>query len=184
MAPWAGFTNKGGVDITAYLIGSWEELVAVAGGSNYQLGNCPEGVLEASKEFYRHEDTQFPRKVDLVVPIRAGYKFTGRLEEIHSQNVSLLLGQTLDVGVQNYIYIGALDQSYFFSLRGRRTRVSDGVAIEFRIHKCIQASLFSLASGDETQGSPLEVEGLDDTAGGYGGSATMPLGWIYVPSMA
>lgn len=184
MAPWAGFTDKGGVDISSYLIGSWPEVVAVKSGVNYKLGNCPEGVLEVSREFYRHEDTQFPRKVDLVIPIRVGMKFMGRLEELHAQNVSFLLGQTLAVGAQNYIYIGTLDQSYFFSLRGMRERISDGVAIEFMIFKCIQAALFSLGSGDEVQGSPLECEGLDDSAGDYGGSSSMPLGWIYVPSAA
>lgn len=181
---WAGFTNQGGVDTTAYLIGSWDELVAVKTAVLYQLGNCPDGQLECSKEYYRHEDTQFPRKIDLVVPIRAGMKFSGQLEEIHAQNVSLLLGQTLAVGTQNYIYVGTLDQSYFFTLRGRRARVSDGVVIEFQIHKCIQSALFSLGSSDETNGAPLECEGLDDTAGDYGGSSAMPLGWIYVPSKA
>ena len=181
---WAGFTNKGGVDISAYLLGDWSEIIAIASNLNYSLGNCPEGALEISREFYRHEDTQFPRKVDLVIPVRVGMKFTGRLEEIHNQNVSLLLGQTLAVEPQNYIYVGVLAQSYFFSLRGMRERVSDGVALEFRIHKCIQSALFSLGGGDETQSSPLECEGLDDTAGGYGGSAAMPLGWIYVPSVA
>jgi len=43
-------------------------------------------------------------------------------------------------------------------------------------------NLFSLGSGDDAQGSPLEVEGLDDSDGNYGGSSTSPIGWLWVPN--
>jgi hypothetical protein len=178
---YSGFTKEGGVDTTSYLVGSWSEILAVASSVDYQIGNCPEGVLEVSREYYTHEDTSFPRKVDLVVPVRTGMKFTGVIEEIHAPNVSFLLGQTLAVSGQNYIYIGSLTTSYFFTLRGRRTRISDGTTIEFAMWKCLVSSLFSLGSGDEAQGSPLEVTGLDDTDGDYGGSSSAPIGFIWVP---
>lgn len=179
---YAGFTNPGGVDTNAYLVGDWEEVLALKSNVIYRLGNCPEGVLEISREYYRHEDTQWPRKVDWVAPIRTGMKFTGRLEEINAQNVSMLLGQTLAVGAQNYLYVGAQSSTYYFTLRGNRVRPQDNLTIEFQIHKCLQTSLFSLGGGDEAQGAPLECEGLDDAAGNYGGSSTNPLGWIYVPT--
>lgn len=177
---YSGFTKEGGVDISAYLVGSWSEIIAEVGAADYQIGNCPEGVLEISREYYQHEDTSFPRKIDLVVPIRTGMKFTGTVEEINNQNVSWLLGQSLNP-MQNYIYVGALTQSYFFTFRGRRVRISDGVGIEFCMWKAMVSSLFSLGSGDDAQGSPLEVTGLDDSAASMGGSATAPIGYMWVP---
>lgn len=180
---YAGFSNPGGVDTTAYLVGSWEEVIAVKGGTDYQIGNCPEGSLEISREYYRHEDTTFPRRMDMIIPIRAGMKFMGNVEEIHEQNVSMLLGQTL-TPTGNYIYHGNLEQSYFFTLRGYRRRVSDSVAVEFCMWKCLVVSTFTLGSGDEVQGVPMEVEALDDTDGDYGGSSTAPLGWLWVPTEA
>lgn len=179
---WKGFSKEGGVDTSSYLVGSWSELVGAIGANYYYIGNCPEGTLEISREYYTHEDTSFPRKVDLVVAVRAGMKFSGTVEEIHKQNVSWLLGQSFAPGAVDYLYVGALETSYFFTFRGRRMRVSDEVAIEFGIWKAMVSSVFSLASGDETQGSPLEVTGLDDSDGDYGGSSTKPIGYIYVPA--
>ena len=178
---YAGFTKEGGIDITSYLVGDWSEIIARQGGTDYQIGNCPEGVLEVSREYYTHEDTSFPRKADLVVPIRTGMKFSGKVEEIHRENISWLLGQSL-VPTLNYIYVGALTTSQFFTLRGRRMRISDGIAVEFAIWKALVSSIFTLGSGDEAQGSPVEVIGLDDTDGDYGGSATAPIGYIWSPA--
>lgn len=175
-----GFQKEGGVDTTAYLVGSWSELVASVGLVDYYIGNVPDGVLEISREHYSHEDASFPRKTDLVIPIRTGMKFSGVVEEIHKQNVSWLLGQGL-TPVSNYLYVGALTTSYYFTARGKRTRISDGVIIDFCIWKAMISSLFSLGSGDEAQGSPVEIIGLDDTDGDYGGSAEAPIGWIWIP---
>lgn len=179
---WAGFTNKGGVDIAAYVVGSWDEVVAVAGGANYSLGCVQDGVLEVSREYYRHQDNQFPRKMDMVIPTSVGMKFTGKVEELNSQNVALLLGQSLNQAGNNYLYVGALQSPYYFTLRGRRNRPQDGFQIEFVIWKGMQTAPFSFNSADEVVGSNLEVEALDDTAGTYGGSTTAPLGWLYVPA--
>jgi hypothetical protein len=177
------FTDKGSVDVSAYVMGDWEEIIAVKSAVNYHLGCCKEGVLEVSREFYRHMDNQFPRRMDAIIPMSIGMKFSGQLEELHSQNISLLLGQSL-VPTNNYLYVGALEEAYFFTLRGMRRRVADAVALEFCIWKCISASLLSLAGGDEVIGTPFEAEGLDDSAGDLGGDSTMPLGWLYIPSKA
>jgi len=177
---YAGFTKQGGVDESAYVVGHWSEVLANVSATDYYIGNCPDGTLEISREYYTHEDTSLPRKVDLVVPIRTGMKFSGTVEEINRQNVSWLLGQTLAPS-SNYIYVGAMAPAQFFTFRGRRHRPSDNVAIEFCMWKCMVSSLFSLGSGDDAQGSPLEVIALDDTDGDYGGGSTDPLGYIWVP---
>lgn len=178
---YSGFIKEGTVDESSILVGSWSEILASISATDYHVGNCPDGALEMGKEFYEHVDTSFPRKTDIVVPTRVWMKFTGKIEEINKQNVSWLLGQTLNPS-SSYIYVGPLDQAYYFTCRGRRMRVSDKVAIEFCIWKCLVKSLFALGGGDDAQGSPLEVEGLDDTDGDYGGSAAAPIGYIWVPA--
>lgn len=179
--PYSGYQKQGTIDETSLLVGSWSELVAVKSTNNYRIGNVKDGVLEIGREFYEHIDSSFPRKVDLVVATRVWMKFTGAVEEIHKQNVSWLIGNALNP-VSNYVYIGPLSTVYYFSLYGKRVRVSDGVVIEFRMHKCMTRNLFNLGSGDEAQATPLEVTGLDDTDGSYGGSAVSPIGWIWVPN--
>ncbi len=54
------------------------------------------------------------------------------------------------------------------------THAAKGAVIRHR-------SLFSLAGGDEAQGSPFEVEALDDKSSNFGGSSIDPLGWLWVP---
>jgi len=174
------FTQEGTYDESSLLVGDWSEIYAEITGTQYRIGNVPEGVLEIGREFMEHIDTSFPRTTDLVVATRVWMKYTGKVEEINCQNVSFLLGQSLSCS-SNYLYVGDLETPTYFTLFGKRTRVSDGVDIVFRIHKCLQRSLFSLGGGDEWAGSPLEVEGLNDVDGDYGGSSTDPLGWIWVP---
>jgi hypothetical protein len=178
---YAGYTKEGTYDETALLVGSWSELLAVKSSTDYHIGNVREGVLEIGREFYEHVDSSFPRKTDLVVATKVWMKFTGTVEEIHKQNVSMLAGGVLNP-VSNYIYIGPLQMVNFFTLYGKRIRISDGVVIEFRMHKCMTRNLFSLGSGDDAQGSPMEVDALDDTDGDYGGSSTSPIGWLWVPN--
>lgn len=177
---YAGFTKEGTVDVSAILVGSWSEVLANVSGTDYQIGNVPEGQLEIGREFYEHVSTAFPRRTDLVVQTRVWMKFTGTVEEIHKQNVNWLMGGLIS-STNNYVYVGQFTSLNYFTFLGKRTRISDGVTIEFRMHKCLVRSVFSLASGDEAQGSPLEVEGLDDEQGDFGGSATSPVGWIWVP---
>jgi hypothetical protein len=181
MPIYGGFSREGTYDEAALLVGSWSEVIAEKSGNHYHVGNVKDGVLEIGREYYEHVSSAFPRKTDLVVATRVWMKFTGVVEEIHRQNVSWLSGRALNP-TSDYIYVGILSTSYYFTFHGRRVRISDGVNIEFRMHKCMTRNLFSLGSGDEAMGSPLEVEGLDDTEGGYGGSAASPIGWIWVPA--
>ena len=179
---YAGFTKQGGVDESSYVVGHWSEILATpCGGADVQIGNCPDGTLEVSREYYMHEDTSLPKKVDAVAPIRTGMKFSGVVEEIHRRNVSWLLGQSLAPS-SNYIYVGAMGPARFFTLRGRRHRHSDNMALEFCIWKVMVTSMFTLASSDEANGSPLECTGIDDTDGDCGGDANGPLGYIWAPT--
>ena len=175
------WSQEGTIDESSLLVGDWSEVFAEVSGAAYRIGNVPEGVLEIGREFIEHVDTSFPRKVDLVIPSKVWMKFTGQVEEVNRQNVSWLLGQTL-APASDYLYVGVLQTPTYFTFRGARIRVSDSVRIHFKMHKCLLRSLFSLAGGDDFISSPLEIEALNDTDGDYGGSASSPLGWIWVPA--
>ncbi len=175
------FTKEGTYDETALIGGDWSEVYAEISGNPYRVGNVPNAQLEIGREFLEHVDTSFPRTVDQIIPTRVWMKFTGEVEEIHNQNVSWMMGQTLAPGSQNYLYVGDLQTPIYFTFFGKRVRFSDGVEIVFRMHKCIVRSVFSLSGGDEYAASPLELEALNDVDSDYGGSSTMPLGWIYAP---
>lgn len=179
---YAGFSDKGTVDVDSILVGDWIELLAVKSGVDYQIGNVREGALEVSREYYQHTDSQFPRLVDKVFVVSSGFRFTGQIEELHAQNISLLIGQGPNVGNTNYLYPGVLTAPQYFTLRGRRIRDADSYQMEFAIWKCLQMAAFQLAGGDEAVASPFEAMGLDDSAGDYNGSASIPLGFIYAPS--
>jgi len=174
------WSQEGTIDEASLLLGDWSEVFAESGGNAYRIGNVPEGVLEVGREFIEHVDTSFPRTVDLVIPSKVWMKFSGQVEEVHQQNVSWLLGQTL-TPTSNYLYAGDLQAPVYFTFRGARIRISDSVRIHFKMHKCLVRSLFSLAGGDDFISSPLELEAMNDKGGDYGGSATDPLGWLWIP---
>jgi len=178
--------TEGTVDSSALIVGDWSEIsieYPAQSGTWLYVGNCPEGVCEVSKEDYQHEGTNFPRKVDLVVPIRTGMKFTGRIEEIHVENLRLVLGMD-PTNVNNYVYVGALTTPTYFTFRAQRQRNSDAQEITFKMFKAQSSGLMQIAGGDEAISTPIEIIALDDAAGNYGGSDAAPLGYIYLPAKA
>lgn len=175
--------TEGTVDKNSILVGDWSELsVEYPIGSDTWLyiGNAPEGALEVSQEVYDHVSTAFPRKVDLRVPVRTDMKFTAQLEEIHAENIRLILGQAPNIS-ENYIYVGALSTPKYFKFRAQRVRISDAVEITVVFWKAVSSGLLQLAGGDEAIASPVEIVALDDSSGDYGGSSVAPLGYIVVP---
>ena len=173
-------TQQGTVDVAALIVGDWSVVGFEYNSVEYPIGNVPEGTLEIGREYYRHQGTQLPRRVDAVFLITTSMRFTGTVEECHERNMRFALGKDPSV-LTDYIYIGAAEIPSFFTFTARRFRPSDNALIEAKIWKALLVSTFSLAGGDETVGTPLEVEGLDDSAGNYGGSAAAPLGYLYVP---
>jgi hypothetical protein len=175
--------TEGSVDKNAIIVGDWSEIsIEFPAGSNNWLfiGNSPEGLVEVSKEIYDHVSTAFPRKVDLRIPVRADMKFTCQIEEVHAENLRLILGQAPNDS-NAYIYVGALVTPQFFKFRAKRRRNSDLAEITVVFWKGVSSGLLQLAGGDEAISSPLEVVALDDSAGDYGGSSDAPLGYINIP---
>jgi len=117
------------------------------------------------------------------VPIRTGMKFTGRIEEIHVENLRLVLGMD-PTNVNNYVYVGALTTPTYFTFRAQRQRNSDAQEITFKMFKAQSSGLMQIAGGDEAISTPIEIIALDDAAGNYGGSDAAPLGYIYLPAKA
>lgn len=176
---------EGTVDSAALIVGDWSELWFDYSSTSYPLGNVPEGTIEIGNEYYKHQGTQLPRRIDAVFLISSSMKFTGNLEEVHWNNVAFALGQdpsTYGSGSgSEYLQIGANQTPKYFTFCGRRYRPSDNKMMEFKIWKGMIASTFSLAGGDEAVSVPIEIEGLDDQAGAFGGSSSSPLGYLYVP---
>lgn len=170
----------GTVDENAIFIGEWEEIVIIRGAVEYYVGSVPGGQLEIGHEFYDHWSTCYPRKKDIRIPVNTHMKFTGNLEELHNDNIKLLLGQDPST-CEHYIYIGALRTIDYVSVRGRRRRQSDAFPLEFYIYKTNATSLLQIGSSAEAISTPIEFEALDDSDGDYGGSCDAPLGYLYVP---
>jgi hypothetical protein len=172
---------QGTIDVNALIVGDWSEVLFVHNAVEYQLGNCPEGELKCGREYYQHQGTQLPRRVDAVFLISASMSFSGQLEEVHERNCRFALGKDPSVDA-SYIYIGGSETPQFITLVGRRFRPGDAELIEFKIYKGLVVSEFAMNSTNEAVKVPLEVQGLDDQAGDFGGSAEGPLGYLYVPN--
>jgi len=174
--------TEGSIDLNAILVGDWSELSVefpAESGTWLFIGSTKNGMLSVTQEIYDHISSAFPRKVDLRVPTRADMKFNADIEEIHAQNVRLILGQAPDDD-NSYVYVGALSVPQYFKFRAKRVRLSDQVEITVVFWKAVSAGLLELAGGDEAVASPIEIAALDDSAGDYGGSSTAPLGYINI----
>lgn len=175
--------TEGTVDLTSIIVGDWSEIAIEfpPDSDNWLLiGNAPEGVLEITKEIYDHISTAFPRRVDLRVPVKADMKFTAQIEEIHAENIRLILGQAPNVS-EAYVYVGALVTPQYFKFRAKRRRNSDLAEIIVVFWKAVSSGLLQLGGGDEAISSPIEIVALDDSGGDYGGSSSAPLGYINLP---
>lgn len=176
--------TQGSIDTAAALVGDWSDVdFLTTNGKRYNIGSVKEAVLELTRENFMHVSTALPRVVDYVVPVRAGMRFTGNAEEPHRALFHALMGDEIDAA-SNYIYPGVQQCNVFFTLHIRRTRACDNVVIEAKIFKVSAAGLISIGGGDETVGTPIELEGLDDQANamGQGGGAAAPIGYIWLPT--
>ena len=68
---------EGTVDSAALIVGDWSELWFDYSSTSYPLGNVPEGTIEIGNEYYKHQGTQLPRRIDAVFLISSSMKFTG-----------------------------------------------------------------------------------------------------------
>lgn len=174
---------QGTIDVNSLIVGDWSEILYTFDGNDHYLGNCPAGELMVGREYYQHKGTQLPRRVDAVFLISTSMSFSGQLEEVHESNCRLALGKdpTAD---ETYIYIGGTETPQYITLTGRRYRPGDSALVEFKIYKGLVVSEFKLGNSNEALQVPLEVQGLDDQAGAYGGSVEGPLGYLYVPNQS
>ena len=178
----ATMQNQGTRQTGALLVGDWSRVTARQSAVDYLLGNCPEGVLEVEREDYIHHGTEFPRRTDFIAPIRIGFKFSGKLEEIQLQNVHGVIGDVWS-STGNYVYVGALKPANYFTITIDRQKFQDSTIMTAKLHKVLAAGSFQIGSGDEAQGMEVEFVALDDEDAFYGGSINDPLGWIYVPTI-
>lgn len=173
---------------TNLFLGDWSHVDVttdpLGAPTEYYLGLVTEGALEISREDSELMGTTFPKRVELVIPTRAGMKFTGQMAELHKANLHLLLGG-LPGNASNYLYPGVAcpDETKFVKFRAKRIRCDDFV-MEVIFWKAQSAGLISIGAGDPTTFAPLEMQALDDSNGTWGGSAAAPLGYLYAPDPA
>lgn len=152
--------------------------------TSYYLGQVNDGVLEISREDTELLGTAFPQTVEVMVPTRAGMKFSGTMLEMHKRNLHFLIGN-LPGTASNYIYPGVTcpDESKFVRFVARRIRCDEFV-MEAVFWKAQSNGLVQIGSGDPAASTPMEVAALDDNNGDWGGSSTARLGYLYAPDPA
>lgn len=181
LRPGEGIGKQGGIDEASYLAGSWSYIGVVQGGSEHEIGNAPEGVFTMSREEFEHQNTAFPRRTDVIATVRVGMMFEGRAQEIHRENVHLLWGDLYN-NTSFYVYGGGQRDCTFFTFSAKRLRICDKRTVEVYMWKCLSRGLFQLGEADEVIGTPFQFTALDDEGNDFGGSATAPLGYIYLPA--
>lgn len=179
LGPGEGKSTLGLIDGASLLFGSWEYVGAIQLGVDYELGSVVDAMLEMTREDYFHVSAKFPRFYDYIVPTKFGMRFAGNIEEIKRQNLNFMVGNLLASTLQ-YIYVGPTCDVNFFSFAAKRNRCDD-LIIEAFMWKCLTTGLIQLGNADEPIKAPFEVHALYDQAGTYGGSATAPLGYLWVP---
>ena len=118
--------------VTNLFYGQWShvELIVdpLGAATSYYMGMVEEGVLEISREDVEIMGTTFPQRLEVMVPTRAGMKFTGQVDELHKENLHFMLGDLPSVA-SNYLYPGVAcpDESKFVRFVARRIRCDDFV---------------------------------------------------------
>ncbi len=175
------FFNEGSVDKNAVFLGEWQEVAGIVSGTRYQIGTCKAGELIFGRTMYRHEDTSFPKKVDLVINVSVSITFSGQVDEVNKQNVAIVMGLSPATSTE-FIYFGNLVAPSYYGFHLLRRRQSDGQFIEGYIYKAITTGQFNLGASDEAVSIPLELEGMDDDDGSYGSTAQGRLGYLRIPA--
>lgn len=147
----------------------------------HYMGLVQDAALEISREDSEVLGTTFPRFAEVIVAATAGMQFTGTVNELHLENVNFMMGNLPNVA-NRYLYPGAScpNETDFVRFIARRTRC-DGFVMEALFWKAQSNGLIQIGVGDIVAGSPMEVNALNDTNSGFGGSAAAPLGYLLVP---
>lgn len=182
LRPGEGIGQQGTIDAESILFGDWSYAGVIAGGVEYEIGNCPEAVATISREQVPFQSTAFPKLTSLIVDVSIGMMFEGNIQELHERNLHLLIGD-LVAETSNYIYVGDRKDCSHFTFSAKRERVCDGRTIEVYQWKCKSMGLIQIGSNSGAEGVrvPFQFVALADIAGAFGGSATAPLGYIFVP---
>lgn len=178
--------KMGIIDRTAQVCGDWSDVnILTTTNILYNIGNVHDAVLEIMRTEYQHIGTAFPRIVDLVVPVQFGMRFAGQATELHSALYHALINDSLSLYSSNYIYAGAQTCNTFVTIQAMRRRACDAVIIEARLFKAFALGNISMGVGNnEFVKTGFDYQAVDDSDNtmGQGGSSSVPLGYLWVPS--
>lgn len=72
-------------------VGQWTELIATINGVDYYLGCIKDGNIIIETKIVDHKSTN--RRMDIRIPAQTSVEFRGIMEEIHRDNMLILLGR-------------------------------------------------------------------------------------------
>lgn len=169
-------------------LGDWSYAVAIVNptgvATRISLGAITEGVARTSREDATILNTTFPRTVAAIFPIQSAMQFVGQGMELRPRLAHFAVGdERLDSSSQ-YVYPGGTCASDAIDVGFEAQRINCAQdIIVFRLWKARCSGVFEIGSGDNAVSTPLEINGLSDTAGAFGGSNLHPLGYYFFTSL-
>lgn len=178
------------VDSTQHsAFGGWDSVVIRAYKDDptpdvdYNLGACRDGALSLSRSFVEIQSTTFPQVVERLVPSGSAMSFSGSALELRSQQVmNYLTGGSIE-DTDELVPFGADCGSAFVHgvIMQSKPCNDDNQVIESVIWSGHVSGDMEIGSAEGERSMAFEIQALNDANGTYGGSASAPLGTIYVP---
>jgi hypothetical protein len=172
--------RSGGIYKNKYMVGDWVEFVATVGGTDYPIGCTQEAMLVVTNRIYAHKQSDTLGSIDVLAHVMVGFEVRGKMEEIHRENIRLLLDK-LPTGANQVEHGTELYPAQYFTVHGRRPNAmgTETTSVEFCLWKCRAGDLLRLSESEKFSFVRFRFVGLDDSDGDFGGSSEKPYGWIY-----
>jgi hypothetical protein len=146
------------------------------------LGAIKSATLRTTREELKVMGTTFPAKLEMSAPVNVEMQFAGTAYELTYGLLHFLTGDARIDSEDHYINPGAACAfgDIDVTLRGERKNCDDHMIV-FQIHRARASGAMELGSApNDAVGTPVEVNALNDENGEFGGSASSPLGWIWL----
>jgi hypothetical protein len=172
------YLKSGGIYKDKYMVGDWTEIIATFQGVDYHIGSTKKAALTITNKIYAHRESRSSgHAVDMVVRVMTGAELRGRMEELHKENLRLLMGELANSSSQ-VDHGQEVHPMEFFTIHGRRPNAdgTESTSVEFCLWKCRAADLIQFGSDTSYR---FRFVALNDSLGDYGGSSEKPYGWIY-----
>jgi len=164
--------------------GEWSRAYAVVDPltdpTEVYLGIVKEGVLRVSREEIQYFGTDFPPSLEVVIPSQVNMQFAGRADELRARLAHFLVGDERIDNTSQYVYPGAGCAFSDIDVQFNAERINcNSNMIHVRFWKARASGAIEVGAANDIIGTPIEINALNDSDGTMGGSANVPLGWIW-----